>query len=479
MSSGKRVLRGAAWSYGSQVVTIVVQLVYAAITTRIVGAEDFGIYAIALSTSALFSILATGGIGQAVARLHRVDPRQIASLYSVAIILGVLGALALYLAAPFIATLWATPAATKSLQVVSLIALFSPSFGLLTGLDRRLGRFARLSMLLLASNIVGFALGAISVALWANASTLLVSPIVAYVLPTIALSILARKHISWRHLFRLQRSDATHVTFSLKVMASRLISYVNWNLGKYVTTVALGVSTFGYWNRADVVTTVPATQIQLAVTQAVYPEFRHDIDDSSRAKRIWADMLGLGAWLYWPLAAIAMVLSPVVIPILFGPSWTVSAEMAPALALAAGVQGVLVLLGSAIEALGRFRLIWGAQTVFLAVQIGGGLLAIVTQSWMPAIFALIIGSVVQHAIHITALTRSGHLEGRAVAQHYSWALVSSAALGGALWVSVQAIHQTPLWIIPTATVAVGAFATLWLLRRRLPPVRLAKLHGIL
>jgi O-antigen/teichoic acid export membrane protein len=151
------------WGYGAQILTIVFQLAYAAVVSRLAGASEFGAYSVALSITALISLIANGGMSQAVARLMVVDKLVVGAMSSFALILGVIVAAITFATASFWASLWGTPSATETIQWLSVSALFSPMFSLLTGLARRTGQFSHLAMSTVVCNVIGMVGGILAV----------------------------------------------------------------------------------------------------------------------------------------------------------------------------------------------------------------------------------------------------------------------------------------------------------------------------
>lgn len=479
LTSSRRVLEGAAWAYGVQVVTVVIQFAYAAVTSRSVDPSGFGAYAVALSVTALVALVANGGLAQTVARATIVDKSVIRGLATYGLLLGLVGAFALWLSADAWAALWGEPAAAEPIRWLCLSTLIAPYLGLASGLMRRLGKFRALAVATLTANVVGMAAGALSVYMWRTASSLLVSPMISQVVILAGCLLM-----SDRLLYGLDRLGAARgeLGFSVKVLITTVVYYLSGNAGKWSASVGLGAAALGSWNRADVVSTVPFQQVQAALTQAIYPEFRHDRDGATRAKRVWPDLLGLVAWVALPTASVAAVILPVLVPLLFGDGWQVAAAITAPLALVGGLQILASLLASALEAIGRFRWIFAAQIVLVAVNVTAAFVAVLQRSWFPILAALILGIVLQHGIHVVLSTRAGYLDVRVLSAHYVAAATTSLGVAGLAWGLLQMAVTGFLgaWLWPVyiifGTTVVGL---LWVYRWRVPPISIARRFGIL
>ncbi|WP_139007360.1 oligosaccharide flippase family protein [Arthrobacter crystallopoietes] len=479
MNKSRTLASGAAWSYGLQIVTTLVQFGYAAITTRVVSAQGFGEYSVSLAVAGFVSILANGGLAQTVGRLDTLDSRKMRALGSYALLLGTASATFLWFSAGFWAVLWSMPGATLPVQVLSISALLAPSLGLSTGLLRRRSKFRAIALTTAFGNIVGMAIGVWAVNRWGNAASLVVSTVVAQ----IVILILAQV-INGRTAFgfgRLGQARA-EISFSWNVTISGVLGYFVGNLSKWSVAREVSAGALGNWNRADVVTTVPFQQLQNAMIQTVYPEFRHDIGNAQRAQRVWPDLLALIAWITIPASVVSAVFIPVFLPILFGEGWELAIELVPWLALAAGILPVTTTLASAVEAMGAFKWVWATQVALIGVQVLAVIAISRTHSIVPAIIALFATNAVRHAVHLIFCWRHRYLHVGRLIRNYM-----QVGLGGAVaWVwSVALVYlftldaEQPWRAAALAMFVILSLASLWSCRNRLPPIVIVRKYKLI
>jgi len=479
MSTGKRLLQGAAWMYGAQLVTVAVQIGYAAVTSRLVLPDGFGAYAVALSVTGLISLLATGGLGQTVSRMVDVEQKRLHSLVTYALILGLAGALTLFVTAPFWAWLWGVESSIEPIRWLAISSFVSPFLGLSTGLMARSGKFRQLATITVVSNVVGMAVGVLAVLEWKSASSLVVSAATAQLLIMIGSVVATDGQLVGVARLSQGRGD---IGYSGQLTFASILSYLTGNIVKLSMARGLGSASLGYWNRAEVLTLIPFQQIQSALIRAAYPEFRHDIADSVRARVVWTDMLTLVMWLALTASAGVAVLVPPLVPILFGPGWEVAAKLAGPLAIVGGLQIVSVLLTSAIEALGRFRWIWSTDAILIALQIAAAVLIFITRDLSVAVIALILTNVVRHGWQVRLASREGYLNFQRLWKGYLAAAAFATGLGASAWGALQCIEiatQQPLVWPVVALLSIGPLALIFLLRERLPAVVLARKYGFI
>lgn len=465
--------------YGSQLVTVAFQFLYAAVSSRAVSPSGFGAYAIALAVTGLVSLLATGGLGQTVSRMIEIDRQRLRALVTYALLLGAIAGSVLLLSAPVWAWLWGVEASSEPIRWLAINSCISPLLGLATGLMARTGKFRRLAVITLLSNLLGMAIGVVAVLTWHSASSLVVSAAVAQSLTLVGVMFSTEGQLLGIAPLRHGQSD---IGYSGRLASTSMLAYLTGNIVKFTMVRGIDAASLGHWNRAEVLTSIPMQQIQGALIRAVYPEFRHDINDSSRARIVWTDMLILVAWAALTISAVALVVIPPIVPILFGGGWEVAASVAGPLALIGGLQILSTLLASAVEALGRFRWIVSTELILIVVQIIAAVLVLLSHSIWMAVIALVITNVVRHGWHIFLLGKHQYLDVPRLLRHYFVALLFAACVALTLWGALQFIsltYQSPTYWLLVSLCLLVPTSICYGMRKKLPAVVVARRYGLL
>ncbi|MBB2975531.1 O-antigen/teichoic acid export membrane protein [Microbacterium endophyticum] len=476
MSTGGRLFRGAAWLYGAQLFSIMLQVAYAAITSRIAAPAAFGDYSVALTATGLITVLASGGLAQSVGRMQSLPKSELGSIASFAGCLGLISGLATLLLSAPLSWIWAAPGSAPVIALLSINALTAPMFGFLLGLLRRTGRFRKLAIYTLASNLCGMTIGAVLVGIFQNAEALVASTILSQTMLLAIIWVTVRREftfskISW---------SSEEVAFSGRITIASAIQYASGNVVRLAAARTLGAPMIGQWNRAEVLATLPFQQIQAVMVQVVYPEFRHHRDSTLRAHNVWSDLLAMVAWVTWPLGAIAATTLPFVIPVVFGKGWEPAADFSRLLALAGGIQPVHMMLLAAVEALALFRIVWTVSAVQLVTQV---LLVVGLVAWGDprlAVSSLLFANVVGHVVTIWMASRRGLLNLRALSVQYLMVAVASMFVAALVYTTIYALflNPTPAGAIAIAIVWLVVFAAAIRFRESLPPVRFARRFGL-
>lgn len=400
-----------------------------------------------------------------------MDRAMLQALLSYCLLVGTGAGSILFFAAPLWGALWGTSDAIAATKFAAISVAIAPGVGLCAALLRRDGRFRGYSIALLIGNLSGMVVGALCVLIWPTSVTLLVSVTVAQ-----GIVLIYGLAASWSLLGGLKSPFLAReeIGYSWRLMATNMVSFVNGNIVRFAVSRQLGISYLGQWNRAEMLTSIPFQQLQTALSQAVYPEFRHHRDRPAVARRAWTDMLAAVSWLVLPAGALLAALSPVLLGLLFGSGWGIAQQVAPILAVLGAVQLLGTLLGQAIESLGRFSWIWGYTIAMLAVLI---VVAVATSRGLD--FPLVIGGVlvamtVRHGVQVMLATKGGFLEVKRLSAHYL------GASGLALAVAAVVVGPSfgPVGWVASAGLLLALSVAAALTWRRFPPIAIGRRYGL-
>lgn len=479
MPDARVVARGAVWNYSAQIATVLAQTGYAAVTSRLVPAHGFGVFAVALGSVALVNLIALAGLPQVIGRMTQLDADRLLGLLVYAVLVGVAAFAASWSSAPLWALVWNVPDAVGAVRVLAVTSLLTPLVALGSGLSLRLGLFRRLAGATVAANAGGMVLGVVAVLVLRTPESLGVAQIIGQVAVAIAVLTLTRDRFRGRLDVRATLVD---VRYSAKTLVSALLTYTTGIVGKVAVTASLGTVPLGNWNRAEAVTTTPFYTLGAAITQAVYPEFRHDIEDRTRTRRVWSDLLGMIGWITVPAGAAVAVLAPIAVQVLLGDGWALAGAFASVLAVIGGLQPVVFLLVSGFEALGRFAWNWAGYAVSLALNIAAAAAALLLRQVWPVFAGTLLAFALLHGLHLGLARREGLVDLRRVLRHYAEIAAFALATAGLLLVLVHApavAAASPL-LLPALLAGFATVAGFAVVHRdRFPPLVLARAYGLL
>ena len=478
LTLAQRSLRGAAWNYSGTAVVVLGQLLYTALTARIISPTEFGAYATAQALMMLVGYFTLRTVGNAVIRHPSLDRDVIGTAMVITTAAGALVAVIVLAGAGLWADVWRSPGAA------SLLRLFAPQIvlGCLAivpmSLLRRDLRYRSASVIETTSVVFGFVVGAALAWQLRNADALVLGQ-VANAAALAALGIFAtrsRLHLTY------SRSQARGLfSFSAQVSGQNLIHAVTGILPEFAVSRSLGQTSLGYFSRAELLVLLPQTFLAQGIYKTLYPIYPRFRDDKDERRRLLVDVTSVTTTLVWPLFAALAGLAPLVVDLLLGPRWTPVVSVIGPLCIFATMDFAYAIFTSFAESLGYLRQIWLVQSFWTITLVSCLGVAVLTNADMREIALVAAGvQVAVHLFQIALFARTGIADGAGTLRAEGWA----ALLAGLWYVATMltthlVVHQGMAErLVVSGLVLVALAGATWLALPHLPAGRAFSRRGI-
>jgi len=329
------------------------QLISWAITLfviRLLAPADYGLLAMANVVVGLLSMVAEMGFGATLVQAANLEPRQIRQVWGAALILnaGLCGLM--LVAAPGIALFYDEPRLTLVVRVISTQFLIN-AIGLVPdAMLRRSLEFKRLSILEMATavlgNVVTLGLAILDQGVWA----LVLGGVVAGLVRAAALHV-ARPVRLWPsfgfgHARRL-------VSFGATLTLSRVLSFVFSQADILIGGKVLGKDALGSYSVAMHLATLPMQRVSSVINEIAFSAFakiQGDRDAITSNLRLAVRLIALTAFpALWGLALIA----PELVRLVMGPRWQDVILPLQIIALTVPIRMIGTLVTTATSSVGR------------------------------------------------------------------------------------------------------------------------------
>jgi O-antigen/teichoic acid export membrane protein len=478
LSLAQQGIRGAAWSYGGAGVVIVAQLLYTALTARLISPAEFGAYATAQAMLMLVGYFALGTVGNAIIRHPSLDRRVVGTALVLTGTAGALVSLVVLGAAGLWADLWRAPDAASLVRLYAPMTLLGGLAVVPLSLLRRDLRYRSATLIETSSTLIGFGIGA-ALALQLRSAEALVLGQIAATGALLALGAFAARSQLSVSYSRVQARAL--FSFSSQVSLQNLTHYLNNTLPSFAVSRFLGQTSLGYFNRASLLVGLPLTFLAQGIQKTLYPIYPRFRDDQEECRRMMIDVASVTTTVVWPLFAALAGLGPLVVELLLGARWGPVASIVGPLCLFATASFVYSVFATLAESLGYLRQIWLLQAFWSVALICSLGIAVREDADMRAIMLVAAGvQIAVHLLQVALLARvrmvdaAGTLRGEA-----------SAALLGAVWyiatmLTTQALSGEETAARIGASAGVVALLTLatWLVLPHLPAGRAFSRRGI-
>lgn len=474
--ASRRVLGGfialSLTSFG----VMLLQMGYAAATSRMLPAGAFGAYAVALTGVGLLSLMNGSTMGQAAARSSRPIRSVDRALVTLSFITGAVVAALAVVVAPAWSALWGIPGATPITITLAMGTPFVSLAAVLAGILRRHGRTTVVARRTASAQVLGMAIGLAVVARTQAAWSLAISAVAAAVLTAFLLAAaLPRAEIRPGAPTRDILEDAV---YSLKAAGVNVLRYATnlltpWSVGRFA-----GADDLGAYNRATTLVSIPLQNVQNAFAYSLFPELRPNGPVFSQ-QRVFTQIVVLVTWPAAILLGLGVVAAGPFLSLLLGPSWAAAAALG-GLAVCLGVVPMFeVPVLSAVEALGKFGIATRAWAISSLAIVVGAAFTWATHDPRYAMIGLIGAKVGSVLIAGAYLARNGLFDVRVYTRDVAPVVVLQGFVAVVVGIAM-AIAPDSDGVRLGIVGAVGAVEVLALYaaRRRTSFGRIARAHGL-
>ena len=344
--------RGALWQGLAQTISKAIVLVTTIVLARLLSPQEYGLVALALVLLTYTETVADAGVAQALVYLRRGAETARAALL-LCLLCGVVLAAALAGAAPALASAFGHSEVTPLIRVLALSVLATSLSAVPDALLRRALEFQRLTV---AAVVRAAATGGVTLGLLLTghgALSLAVGTVAGSVGYALACWLLLGERVSWQ-VWRARRKElATALRFGGPVAGGSLAARLIFDIDYLIVGALLGAQALGYYTLAFRLPELIIINVFFVLSTVLFPLYSRARADRSRLQRGYLMSMQIQS-LYGVTAGIGLALvSPVVVPLVFGDPWSGAVVPLMLLSLYAAARSLGVGANEVYKALGR------------------------------------------------------------------------------------------------------------------------------
>jgi PST family polysaccharide transporter len=459
--STRRLALGAIASGVVNLIKVGLQLLLLPVMARLLGPTEFGIYALAMPTVTLVTLLADGGLGATLAR----EPESASLIWSSAfwflLMTGIVLALGTSLFGLVMGHLVSQPRivpmiAVLSISIVFLVLAVPPSARLVR--RKHLGTFAAAE---LAATLAGAAVAIFLALTNSGAWSLIAQYLTVFAIRTVFLNFAAFDPPKLEFSFAIVRS---HLVSGGLIVMTRLADYASRVGENIVVDRVFGTSVLGGYTFANQISKFAGEAVgnvtwAALYVQAVTGERSHVAEVHHRLCRLVAEML-------FPVTFMAAAAAPELVDLLLGPQWTALTPMLRVLLPIAGLMVVANQVTAILLAVNRFDIaFWCAFGLSV-----GRVAAVASGAWIGLLGAVYGIAVVNLGYIVVLMIYAAPPTGCrpiAMLRGLLGPTIASLAAAATCLLVLRLGATTPLWTAASLALGVGAFAgCLWIIDRK-------------
>jgi lipopolysaccharide exporter len=362
---------GVKATLASNVSVAALQFVQIAVLAHFLGPRDFGVANMAIVVAGFVAAFADLGLGSAIIQRQRVTAESLSSLLWVTIIAGAALAAILTVAAPLVADVFQEPHLSDLVPWVGVAFLVLPAGTIYRSLLEKDLAFGTLARIEVTAACFGFGVAVGTAAAGSNAIAIVWGFLAMTGCRTFLFVALGLK--LGRPAFYFSRHSLEgYLWFGSRLSGQRTLNFLSSNLDFILVGRFLGSEALGFYALAYNLANVPASRINMVISNVFFPIFARFQSETQRLKRAYLKMQEFTSLVnFWIIAVLATV-APVAIPLVYGERWTPAVVLLQILAVVGLTRSVAGTVGPLLLARGRTDLGFRWSILVLTIQ-GPGL----------------------------------------------------------------------------------------------------------
>lgn len=368
----ERAVKSAGITIAAQGIKLILQLGSVAIMARLLQPSDFGLIAMVTVFTGLALQFMEGGLSMATIQRDQITHAQVSNLFWVNGALGTALCLLGILISPLIAALYDEPDLTMVMAVMSLTFLIGGLSVQHDALLRRQMRFKAISVIDIVSMVAGIIAG-ISAAFAGFGYWALVITTVTTLATKTAMRWLSTRWVP--SMMSRGSGVGPLLGFGANLTGANFIGYIATNLTPFAVGIVGGAQSLGLFNRANMLTSIPSSQMLPPVMKVLQPTLSRVANDPERLRNTLNSIMGklvLGTMFVTLTMA---VLADLIVQLFLGSGWEGAVPIFRMLAVFSLVEPIAGFLAVSLVAIGNAKALlhWKAITLsILIVSIGIG-----------------------------------------------------------------------------------------------------------
>lgn len=334
----QKMVQGGAWISSLKIIGKVLSLIRLIIIGRILAPSDFGLMGIALLTMSALETFSTTGFSQALIQKKENTHNYLDAAWTVLIIRGFIIFILLYLAAPYVAVFFHSPAVRPIIQVLGFTVFIHAFANIGVVFFQKELEFNKIFI----SRFVGISTNFIVAIL----AALILRSVWALVLGLFAENVVNLIVSYLIHPYRPHFSkDFGKVKelfgFGRWVLGSNILIFIGEHIDDIFVGRVLSAMALGFYQMAYRISNMIETEITQVISSVAFPAYAKIQDQKARLQKAYFRIMRLTLSISLPITAGMVLLAPEFTQIFLGDKWIPMVKAMQLLAVAGLIKSVV------------------------------------------------------------------------------------------------------------------------------------------
>jgi teichuronic acid exporter len=350
----------ARWVAIAQVSKIGTQLIGLFVFSRLLGASEYGLMALAMTVINFSSVLLDLGTASAIIQKDEVKPALLDSIFYLNLAIAIVMFMIVLISSHWVVGYYQQPKLGTLLPFVSVVFLVNSLFIAQRALLEKESRFTTIAFIEVSGSWVGLGVGVLMAFMTHSAYAIALQMVVA----ALVTCVLYWRKSSWRPSAKIQFVELRDILgFSANLSAFNLVNYFSRNSDRFIIGRYLGMAATGVYSLAYNIMLFPVQSMTFVATRAMYPVLSARKGDAPAVANLYLRCVRSISFFSAPaMIGIWSVRNPL-IHTFFGVAWAPAIPLLAWMALTGYVQSLLSSTGTVFMATGRTDLMLRVGTL--------------------------------------------------------------------------------------------------------------------
>ncbi len=350
MDLKNKVKKSLIWTFGDQIVTQIVFVLFGIFLARILSPAVFGVVGMVTMFTNFAALFIDMGFGVALIQKKEADNEHFSSVFWLNLGIGCFLYLLFFFLAPLFSIFFHQPQLTILVRVICLSFIISSLTSVQSNLLVRELKFKQKVLFNWISVILGY-----SVAFFLALNGYGVWAVVWMTLVTATSnSLLYWISSDWRPSFLFNKNKIKELSkFGFNVLGDTSVNYWSRNFDNFIIGRVLGSTQLGLYTRAYSLMLLPLRNISSVITKVMFPAFSKKQDDVASIKRHYLQIIKYISLVTFPAMIGLSLVSREFVLLFFGKNWIGMIPVLAILSLVGAVQSIFSLNGMIYNSLGK------------------------------------------------------------------------------------------------------------------------------
>lgn len=364
---GQRSAVAFSWGLFSSLAKVLLTLVVQAVLARLLGPEEFGLFALGMLVMGVASYFADMGVATSLVQKTQVSKTDIRFVLTVNLLSSVaVGGLVVALAGP-LAFVFGKPQAQGIFLGLAPVFVINAMATVSTSLLRRELDYRSIQFANLTGYIIGFGLIGISVAVVVGSVVALVAAYLCQASITLALLYARTRHPIGLSLRTGDRQG--FIGFGATVLITNLVNCGVASLDRLLVGRIFSIDTLGYYSAAYNLVHAPVAALYPNLQSTIFSSLARMQGDTMRMRFAYLELLRAVTVVFLPVFFGLYFFSGLLVRVVYGSRWTEAAMIAEPFSLMAPFLLIWACSTPVLWNTGRRSSEWQLQLPFIALAL--------------------------------------------------------------------------------------------------------------